>query len=136
MNSTSNVNVYYRATSESENRNIKFYSLFYNNDGEEIEILKDVTKELAIIYSKLIIRLLEFKNYEINTFINNRNEFCFAQFLNSMLNYIESLERCKKPVLLPNATRETSLPHYPWTSPVMEEKSSAKPKTYDESVTS
>ena len=57
MNSTSNINVYYKVTSENEN--IKFYSLFYNNDGDEIVILKDVAKDLVIVYSKLVIRLLE-----------------------------------------------------------------------------
>ena len=134
MNSTSNVNVYYKVTSENEN--IKFYSLFYNNDGDEIVILKDVAKDLVIVYSKLVIRLLESKSCEINTFVNNRNEFCFAHFLNSVLNYIESLESYKRPILLPNVTIKTPLPDYPWTNPVMEEKSSAKPKIHDGSVTS
>ena len=134
MNNVSNVNVYYKVTSESEN--IKFYSLVYNNDGDEIVILKDVSKELALVYSKLAIRLLESKTYKIDSFINNKNEFSFEQFLNSLLNYIEHLENYKKPILLPNVTRETPLPDYPWSSPVMEEKSSGKPKTYDGSVTS
>ena len=134
VNSTSNVNVYYKVTSENENT--KFYSLVYNNDGDEIVILKDVSKELALVYSKLAIRLLESKSYNIDFFINNKNEFSFEQFLNSLLNYIEHLESYKKPILLPNVIRETPLPDYPWTSPVMEEKSSAKPKIHDGSITS
>ena len=102
MNNVSNVNVYYKVASESEN--IKFYSLVYNNDGDEIVILKDVSKELALVYSKLIIRLLESKSYKIDSFINNKNEFSFEQFLNSLLNYIEHLENYKKPILLPNVS--------------------------------
>jgi CheY-like chemotaxis protein len=54
MNNVSNVNVYYKVTSESEN--IKFYSLFYNNDGDEIVILKDVSKELALLIHLLVLQ--------------------------------------------------------------------------------
>ena len=42
MNNVSNVNVYYKVTSESEN--IKFYSLVYNNDGD-VGLIKDTAQE-------------------------------------------------------------------------------------------
>ena len=94
-----------------------------------------MSKELALVYSELAIRLLESKSCKIDSFINNKNEFSFEQFLNSLLNYIEHLENYKKPILLPNVIRETPLPDYPWTSPVMEEKSSSKPKIPDGTIT-